>query len=289
MAEPDRTIRFTNLDKVLFLQKRITKGDLVRYYIRLAPRMIPYLEGRAVMLHRFPDGIGQPGFYVKNAPPGTPPWVTTTLHHSVTAGRDIRYIVCDRPETLAWLANMASVELHITLSGVKSPEVPQFAFFDLDPEPPDGFPEARAVALELRDLMRETGNRPYVKTSGKRGLHVLVPLREDFTFPVVRDAVHALGIILSRKLPGVASDAAKARGGGMVLVDYAQNAAWKTMICPYSLRAREEATVSTPLSWEELEAGVRPEDFNIETVSSRQGDPWDGIVPDRQDLWVERP
>jgi bifunctional non-homologous end joining protein LigD len=286
--EPSPTIEFSNTGKVLFPSLGITKGRVIEYYIRMAPRMLPHLEDRAVMLHRFPEGVDHEGFYEKDAPAGTPSWVTTAVHHSETADRDIHYIVCDRPETLAWLANLASLELHVTLSRVGNPRVPLFAFFDLDPQPPAQFPEAAEVALQLRDLLVEAGVRSYLKTSGKKGLHVLIPLEEKYTFRQVRDAVHSAGILLSRRSDRVVHEASsRAKRPGSVLVDYAQNAAWKTMICPYSLRAREEATVSMPISWQALESGARPEDFNIGTVSSKMDDPWRGILSDRQEIWTE--
>lgn len=286
--EPSPKLEFSNTDKVLFPVLGISKARVIEYYIRMAPRMLPHLQDRAVMLRRFPEGVGQEGFYEKNAPAGTPSWVTTFVHHSRTADRDIRYIVCDRPETLAWLGNLAAIELHVTHSKVGTPEIPLFAFFDLDPQPPAHFPEAAEAALLLRDLLVESGVRPYVKTSGKKGLHVLIPLEEKYTFRQVRDAVHSAGILLSRRSDRVVHEASsRAKRPGSVLVDYAQNAAWKTMICPYSLRAREEATVSMPVSWKVLESGIRPEDFNIDTVSSNLDDPWRGILSDRQEIWTE--
>ena len=274
----------TNLSRILYPSPGVSKQEVIGYYIRSAPRILPFLSGRALVLQRFPDGVSGQGFYEKDAPPGTPDWVTIFPHFSRTAKRQIRYVVCDSPDTLIWLANLAALELNMVLARTDDPEMPDMMLFDLDPEPPAGFPEAVATAQALSELLGEMGLSPFVKTSGRKGLHVVIPLERHYQFDETRTFVHAVGILLSRRLPGVVSELSGTHMPGTVFVDYLQNAAWKTMIAPYSLRATEQATVSMPLSWEEVQNGVMPEDFTIRTVISRTGDPWKGFFDQAERL-----
>jgi bifunctional non-homologous end joining protein LigD len=280
-------VAISNLDKVLYPGLGLTKKEIIEYYIRIAPRILPYLAGRPVVLNRFPDGIDNQGFFEKNAPPETPDWVTLSPHYSGTARRVVSYIVCDSLDTLIWLANLAAIELNITLSPANDPEKPDFAFFDIDPEPPAGMEETVRVTRALGDVLQGLGIRGYVKTSGKKGLHVVVPVKPGYDFHQVRNFVHATGILLSREYEGVVSEFPRSRDPGTVFVDYLQNSSWKTMACPYSLRPVPGAPVSCPLSWEELALSLRPEDFNIVTMSSRTEDPWKGIFDDRQSIPVK--
>ncbi|KUG15266.1 atp-dependent dna ligase clustered with ku protein, ligd [hydrocarbon metagenome] len=277
----------SNLDKVLFPPIGLTKRDIIEYYIRIAPDMLPYLSGRPVVLNRFPDGIDNPGFYEKNAPGETPEWVTLFAHHSRTTGNVVQYIVCENLDTLIWLANLAAIELNITLSRASDPKTPDFALFDIDPEPPAGMEEAVRVTLALNDVLQDLGIRGYVKTSGKKGLHVVIPLKPGYTFPQVRNFVHATGILLSRQIEGVVSEFPRSQDPGTVFVDYLQNSWGKTMACPYSLRPVPAAAISCPLSWEELTPSLRPEDFTPATVISRIDNPWKEIFADPQDIPVK--
>jgi bifunctional non-homologous end joining protein LigD len=274
----------TNLDRILYPSPGVSKKEVIGYSIRSAPRILPFLTGRALVMQRFPDGVAGQGFYEKDAPPGTPDWVTLFPHVSRTAEREIRYVVCDSPETLIWLANLAALELNIVLARTDDPETPDMMLFDLDPEPPAGFPEAMETALALRGLLGELGLSSFVKTSGKKGLHVVIPLERIYGFDETRTFVHAIGILLSRRLPKVVSELSGTHKPGTVFVDYLQNAPWKTMIAPYSLRATAEATVSMPLAWEDLREGLVPEDFTIRTAISRTGDPWKGFFDQAERL-----
>lgn len=267
----------TNLDRILYPVPGVSKKEVIGYYIRSAPRLLPFLAGRALVMQRFPDGVDGAGFYEKDAPQGTPDFVTLFPHYSRTAEREIRYVVCDSPDTLIWLANLAALELNIVLARIDDPERPDMLLFDLDPEPPAGFPEAAEAARALRELLADLGLAPFVKTSGRKGLHVVIPLDRSYRFDETRTFVHAVGILLSRRMPGVVSELSGTHEPGTVFVDYLQNAAWKTMIAPYSLRATKEATVSMPLAWEELREDPAPEDFTIRTAISRTGDPWKGF------------
>ncbi|HOS83150.1 MAG TPA: non-homologous end-joining DNA ligase [Methanolinea sp.] len=279
-------VEVSNPEKVLFPGMGLTKRDIIEYYIRIAPRMLPWLAGRPVVQNRFPDGIDHPGFFEKNAPRETPDWITLSPHLTETDRKMVNYIVCDNADTLIWLANLAAIELNITLSPANDPESPDFALFDIDPEPPATMEETVQVALALWEFLEGLGIRGYVKTSGKKGLHIVIPLKPGYTFRQVRTFVHATGILLARDLEVVVSEFSRSRDPGTVFVDYLQNAAWKTMACPYSLRPVPGAPVSCPLSREEVTPSLKPQEFNIRTVISRTKDPWKGIFEDRQDIPV---
>jgi len=264
----------TNTSRVMYPELNLTKRDVVEYYLRIAPRILPHLGNRALVLQRFPDGVSAPGFYEKDAPAGTPEWVHLYRHHSVSAGRDLHYIVCDSPDTLIWLANLAAIELNIPLARLDDPESPDLLLFDIDPEPPAGFREGVTVALALRDMLFDLGLVPFVKTSGKKGLHVVIPLTGGYRFSHTRNFVHAVGSLLARESPLVVSELSQTHDPGKVFIDYLQNSAWKTMIAPYSLRATGTATVSAPVSWDDLSRGIDPGDFTLQTTRAEDADPW---------------
>jgi bifunctional non-homologous end joining protein LigD len=267
----------TNTSRELYPELHLTKLDVIDYYLRIAPRILPYLSERALVMQRFPDGVDRPGFYEKDAPAGTPEWVRLSLHHSVSADRDLRYIVCDNPDTLLWLANLAAIELHIPLARLKNPDAPDLLLFDIDPEPPAGFPEAVAAARALRDILADLGLVPFVKTSGKKGLHVVIPLASGYLFHQTRNFVHAVGALLAKDSPLIVAELTQTKDPGKVFIDYLQNSAWKTMIAPYSLRPTGTATVSTPVSWNDLAGGIVPDDFTIRTVHAGREDPWTNL------------
>jgi bifunctional non-homologous end joining protein LigD len=277
-------VRLTRLDKVLYPAAGITKQDVLTYYIRVAPFLLPFLHDRPLTMHRFPDGIGGEGFFEKDAPAGTPEFVDIFTRWSETAGRDVHFVLCNNLDTLIWIANLASLEIHSTLSTVMSYTSPDLLLFDIDPEPPLTFDDVTDVAHVVREHLEDTGIRPFVKTSGKKGVHVVVPLEAGYPFSVVRDFAHGIGKDIARDTPRVVSEFPRSRDKGTVFIDYLQNAHGKTMAAPYSLRATPGATVSTPVRWEELRQGVRSEDFNIKTVISRDEDPWRDIFEDRQKI-----
>jgi bifunctional non-homologous end joining protein LigD len=281
---PMTRVAFTRLDKVLYPEPGITKARVIEYYIRIAPYILPFLAERPLTLHRFPDGTGGPGFYEKDAPEGIPGWVETYTRHSLSAGRDVRYVVCSTLDTLMWLANLAALELHISLSRRMSFETPDYALFDLDPHPPAGFAEATAVALALRTLLSDLGLACYVKTTGQNGLHVVVPVMPAYSFSQVRSFVRLVGGHLAREIPFVSLGRAPALQAGNVVIDYAQNAPGRTMVAPYSLRTRPFATVSAPVDWNELAKGIDPGMFTLETVPHRRTHPWKNLFKSMQKL-----
>ena len=277
-------VKLSHLDKVLYPSAGITKQDMLAYYIRVAPFLLPFLRDRPLTMHRFPEGVLGPGFFEKDAPAGTPDWVDTFTRYSETAGRDVRFILCNNLDTLIWIANLASLEIHATLATAPSYTSPDHLLFDIDPEPPLTFDDVITVARAVQSRLEDRGLRPYVKTSGKKGVHIVVPLAAGHSFAFVRDFVHGIGREISRDVPFAVSEFPRSRDPGTVFIDYLQNAHGKTMAAPWSLRATPQATVSAPVRWDELRKGVRSEDFNIKTVLSKHEDPWSDIFHDRQKI-----
>jgi bifunctional non-homologous end joining protein LigD len=284
MSEKLTKVEFTNLDKILYPELKITKGQIIEYYIKIAPKMLDILVNRPIVLTRFPNGISKEGFYEKDAPQGTPSWVKTFRKYSETAQREINYIVCNDLDTLIWLANLAALEIHITLSQADSFENPDLIVFDLDPKPPAGYDEAAEVAVLLKQKLDSLGLKTYVKTSGKKGLHVLFPLIKGYTFKQTRDFVQRIGESVKKETDMIVTERSKSDTSGKVYVDYVQNSHGRTMICPYSLRATAQATVSMPLRWDEVKKGLNPENLNLFTATKIEETPWKGIMENNQKL-----
>jgi bifunctional non-homologous end joining protein LigD len=257
----ERQVRLSNLDKVLYPESGFTKGEMIDYYLRIAPVLLPHLQGRPVTLKRYPDGTGEPGFFAKNAPPNTPSWlrtVTLASPHS-TKGRDsVRYVMLEEPAALVWAANLAAVELHVPpwrvgpRGGTRGSDR---LVFDLDPGAPAGLAECAEVALLLREALAADGLTAYPGLSGSKGMHVYAPIRE--TAPAQASG-YACGVAaaLEKQRPELAvTQMAKAQRPGKVFIDWSQNSGPKTTVAPYSLRARTKPTVALPLTWDEVERG----------------------------------
>jgi len=182
-------VELSNLDKILYPELKITKGQIIEYYIKIAPKMLDLLAQRPLVLTRFPDGIDKEGFYEKDAPMGTPRWIKTVKRFSETANRTINYIVCNDLDTLIWIANLASLEIHMTLGQVDSFENPDLILFDIDPEPPASFDDVIDVALLLKEKLLNLGFKSYVKTSGKKGLHIVIPIFPKYSYRQTREFV----------------------------------------------------------------------------------------------------
>jgi bifunctional non-homologous end joining protein LigD len=275
-------VRLTNLDRVMYPAVSVTKQDVITYYIRMAPRILPFLHNRPLTLHRFPGGVEGESFYEKDAPQGTPDYVEIFTHPDRTADRELHYVLCNNLDTLIWLANLASLELHAALSSSVSYDAPDLLLFDIDPEPPLTFDDVIDVARIVREHLENAGIRSFVKTSGKKGVHVVVPLSGGQRFADVREFAHTIGKTIARDSPLVVAEFARSRDAGTIFIDYLQNARGKTMAAPYSLRATAGATVSAPISWEKFRHGIHPEDFNIRTMLFGSEDPWRGIFDTRQ-------
>jgi bifunctional non-homologous end joining protein LigD len=253
-----RELKLTNLDKVVYPKTGFTKGEMIDYYAKVAPAMIPHLSGRAVTLRRFPEGVEDlnAAFFEKRCPKHRPKWVKTA---KVSAGPDagkIDFCVCDGLPTLVWMAQLATVEFHPSLSISRAPKRPTVLAFDLDPGPPADIVDCCHVALRLRDLFGHFGVQCFPKTSGSKGMQVYVPLNsKKVNYEVTKPFAKGVAQLLEKQTPDkVLSKMKKVEREGKVFVDWSQNHPSKTTVAVYSLRARERQTASTPVTWDEVEA-----------------------------------
>ncbi|TML28976.1 MAG: DNA ligase D [Actinobacteria bacterium] len=287
-----RTIKVSNRDKVLYPRAGFTKGDVIDYYLRAAPVLLPHLQGRPLTLKRYPDGVESQHFYEKQCPSHRPDWVATVSVPSRGRGH-IDYCLANDAATLAWLGNLADLELHTSLSRAEAIDRPTTMVFDLDPGPGADVLDCAEVALWLHGTFEQLGLRTFVKTSGSKGLHAQVPLNTDVTYDETKPFARAVAELMEKTHPErVVSRMTKSLRAGRVLVDWSQNDEHKTTVCAYSLRARERPTVSTPVEWEELDAALDAGDAGaltfeagavLERVADR-GDPLADAVTLRQEL-----
>jgi bifunctional non-homologous end joining protein LigD len=262
-----RRLTLSNLDKVLYPRQGFTKGEVIDYYTRVAAVLLPHLADRPATRKRFPDGVEGTAFFEKNAPSHTPEWVRTEELPTPGSSRgheSLNFVVIDDLATLAWLANLAALELHVPQwkvgprGGVHKPDL---MVFDLDPGAPATIVDACRVALLLRDLLDADGLRCFPKTSGKKGLHLYVPISEsDRTSAYAKEVAQRLerdhgGLVISRMDRRLRAD--------KVFVDWSQNNPAKTTVAPYSLRAADDPAVSAPVSWQEVAACERPEELHF--------------------------
>jgi bifunctional non-homologous end joining protein LigD len=320
-------LKLTNLNKELWPathgHRAYTKRDMILYYARVSPYILPHLRDRPLTLTRYPSGIDKPSFFQKHLDAPRPPFVETVRLFSSHNESDMEYVLVNNLETLVWLAQLADVELHVWLSRIDpNPDAahlplaftgskeaveasvlnyPDFLAFDLDPyiysgrEKPGEEPELNrrafakviAVARRLRELLEGASLRPYLKTSGKTGLHVYVPILRQHDYDTTRKVCETIGKFLVRSLPAdVTIQWAVSKRTGKIFFDYNQNVRGKTTVAPYSLRPAPQATVSTPIAWEEL-GRIYPTDLTIENVPARLekvGDLWSDILESKHDL-----
>ena len=282
-----RSFALSRLDKVLWPQDGYTKGELINYYVEVAPYILPHLKGRPMVFTRYPDGIEKQSFYQKNAPPSLPEWVNTFTYYSSDSKRDINFILVEESATLVWLANQACIEMHPWLSRTASVDYPDFVIFDLDPSPGNSFEQVRTIALLNRRVLNELGLRSYIKTSGSQGLHVYVPVDNEYSYEEIRDFGHSVAEIICTMQPDIATiERTVRKRGAKIYVDYLQNVKGKTLCSAYSVRPRDGATVSAPLNWDEV-SNVKPSDFTIKTILPRLqklGELFAPVLTDRQSL-----
>ncbi|HET7443771.1 MAG TPA: non-homologous end-joining DNA ligase [Solirubrobacterales bacterium] len=255
-----RELKLTNLDKVLYPATGFTKGEMVDYYAKVAEAMVPHLKGRAVTLRRFPEGVDDldSAFFEKRCPKHRPKWVKTTNVRAGPNAGNIDFCVCDGRPTLIWMAQLASIELHPSLSLGRAPTRPTVLAFDLDPGPPADIVDCCRVALRLREMFGHFGVESFPKTSGSKGMQVYVPLNQKrMSYDLTKPFAKAIAQLLEKQTPDqVVSKMKKVERADRVFVDWSQNHRSKTTIAVYSLRAREHPTASTPLMWSEVEAAA---------------------------------
>jgi bifunctional non-homologous end joining protein LigD len=256
-----RALSLSNLEKVLYPKAGFTKGQVIDYYTRIAPVLLPHLRDRPLTLKRYPNGVEGQYFYEKQCPSHRPDWVRTAPVYSRHARRTIDFCVVDDLPTIVWTSNLADLELHTSLAKVADVTAPTILAFDLDPGPPATIVECAEVALRLRELFEHLDLESFPKTSGSKGMQVYVPLNTPTSYDATKPFARELAQLLERRHPDlVVSDMKKALRTGKVLVDWSQNDEHKTTVSAYSLRARDRPTVSTPLTWAEVEGALGSRD-----------------------------
>ncbi len=289
----DRTLRLTNLDKVFWPEVGFTKGQMIEYYTRIAPVLLPHLRKRPLTLKRYPDGVDGQMFYEKNCPKHRPPWMRTAKVWSGSNNRDMYYCVVDDLPSLVWVAQLGTIELHTSLSLQTKLPQPTCLVFDLDPGPPATIVECCRVAMWLRDWFLEHDMQAFPKTSGSKGLQLYVPINRAVDYDQTKRISRGLAQKLERERPQhVVHIQRKTLREGKVLIDWSQNDDAKTTVSVYSLRARAGPTVSTPVRWDEVERCLEAEDpgllvFDSDAVLERvdrHGDLFEPLLSLKQKL-----
>ena len=288
-----RALRLSNLDKILYPEAGFTKAQVIDYYTRVAPVLLPHLQGRPLTLKRYPNGVEGKFFYEKECPSHRPEWVHTASIPIRTDGRSVNFCLAEDLPTLVWTSNLADLELHTSLARAAAITLPTMMVFDLDPGAPAAVLECARVALALHDLLAPLGLESWVKTSGSKGIQVYVPLNAETSYDETKPFALAVAQLLERDHPElVVSRMRKDLRAGKVLVDWSQNDEHKTTVCVYSLRARERPMVSTPMAWSEVEEAVEADDasllaFDSEAALARVdelGDLFAGVLDREQTL-----
>ena len=277
-----RTIEVANLDKVMFPDEGITQGDLMDYYRRVSETMLPYLKGRPLTMQRFPDGIGEEGFYQKEAPDYFPDWIRRVSIEVKEEGQEQPQVICDDVATLVYLVDQGCITLHVWLSRADKLTHPDKLIFDLDP-PDDDFELVRSAAQSLREMLESVGLLPFVMTTGSRGLHVVVPLDRSTDFDTVRSFAKDLaGILAEREADCLTTEVRKNKRGNRLLLDYLRNSYGQNTVAPYAVRAKPGAPVATPLDWDELsDSNLHSQTYTMQNIFQRLGqkeDPWKGMM-----------
>ncbi len=264
-------LKLSNLDKVLYPEAGFTKGQVIDYFVRIAPVLLPHLHGRPLTMKRYPNGVNGMYFYEKNCPEHRPEWVQVAPVWSSGNNKWMNYCMAEDLPTLVWAANLADLELHTSLSLGKDILRPTFLVFDLDPGAPANIVQCCRVGLWVRDIFDRLGLKCFAKTSGSKGLQIYVPLNTPVTYEQTKQFAHEVARLLERQHRElVVSDMKKALRVGKVFVDWSQNDDHKTTICVYSLRAKERPTVSTPVKWDEVESCLKKGDPTLLVFESDQ-------------------
>lgn len=266
-----RRLVVSNLGKVMYPLVGFTKADVIGYYLRIAPVLLPHIRGRGVTLRRWPDGVTGESFFEKRCASHRPEWLPVAVGPGDRGGA-IKYCCIDEVAALAWSANMAALEIHAPMARGTDIETPSMVVFDLDPGAPATIVECCDIALEIRDVLDALGLEAFAKTSGSKGMQLYVPLNTPHTHEHASSFALAVAQLLEKRRPAdVVSVMAKAARGGKIFIDWSQNSRHKTTIAPYSLRGKDRPTVSTPLTWDEVTAGAsgEPLDFDAPEVLER--------------------
>ncbi len=266
-----KQLKLTNLEKVFYPATGFTKGQVIDYYARIAPVLIPHLKNHPLTLKRYPNGVNEPPFFEKNATKYRPEWVKTVPIWSHGNQRDVNYILCNDLPTLIWVENLASIELHPSLSLAQDIMCPRSIVFDLDPGPPANIVQCCQVAIWLRTIFEHFKLQSFPKTSGSKGMQIYIPLNTKTSYDETKPLAHALARLLENEHPDlVVSDMKKAIRTNKIFVDWSQNDEHKTTVSVYALRARERPTVSTPITWDEVENCLKKKDAKLLVFETHQ-------------------
>ena len=263
-------VELTNLNKTFWPKEGYTKGDLINYYNRIADYILPYLKNRPLSLKRNPNGIHDSGFYHKDAADTAPAWVNRVEVHSESANKIIHYIVCNNKATLLYLANLGCIEMNPWNSATTKLDKPSYLVIDIDPADNNTFEQVIETALVTKEILTKAGAGCYCKTSGASGLHVYVPLGNQYDYNVSKEFAHIVATMVQEQLPGFTSlERNLQKRGNNIYVDFLQNRTGQTLASAYSLRPRDGATVSTPLEWKEVKDGLHPSQFDMNNIMQR--------------------
>jgi bifunctional non-homologous end joining protein LigD len=299
LAVDGRTLALSNIDKIYYPKTGFTKGQVLEYYGRIAKVMLPHLHGRPVTLKRYPEGVEGPFFYEKECPRYRPPWLNTATVARTASDKTIHYCTIEDTASLLWLENLASIELHVLLSRKDNVDRPTFMAFDLDPGPGMSLVDCAWAALELRAFFDSLKLCTFPKTSGKKGIHVYLPLNTpEIRFEDTKTFAHAAAMMLEKRYPDrLTSTMTKSLRHGKILIDWSQNDSHKTTVCVYSMRVADRPSVSTPVTWKEIEQLQQKKDvsllaFTPEDVLNRvqkQGDLFKEVLTLKQKLPLNTP
>ncbi|RYZ22129.1 MAG: DNA ligase D [Chitinophagaceae bacterium] len=264
-----QTLALTNLDKPYWPKEGIVKRDLVNYYLRMAPFILPYLKGRPESLHRHPNGVAGPNFFQKDMKGKIPGWIPTHTDFSESTGKDVEYMLCNDEATLIYMANLGCIELHPWHSRTESWQQPDWSLIDLDPEGV-GFDKVIETAQVVRQVLDSIGAKSCVKTSGSTGIHIYIPLGAQYSFDQSRQLAELVVTLVNRELPDLTSlERSPSKRPNRIYLDFMQNAETQTAAAPYSLRPKPGASASTPLHWDEVKKGLTPQTWHIGNVYDR--------------------
>jgi bifunctional non-homologous end joining protein LigD len=282
-------LHFSNLNKIYFPEPGVKKRELLAYYYRMARYILPFLKDRPMVLRRYPDGVDGKAFFQKEAPSYLPDWIQTATVDSDERGGEMQYILCNSRATLLYLTNLGCIDHNPWSSRAESQSNPDYVFFDLDPTDDTPFSDVMHIAREIYAMLKSIKMRCYMKTSGASGFHIFIPLEPKYTYEQTRTFAEVVGRLVASENPKLTTfeRTVSKRPKGRILIDALQNASGKPLACAYSVRAFPKATVSTPLSPEELTTNISAEQFTLRNFADRiakVGDLWSDFWQNRQTL-----
>ncbi|MEA5070926.1 MAG: DNA ligase D [Petrimonas sp.] len=269
-SDSENSVKYTNLDKLYWKKEKITKGDLIDYYLSVSDYILPHLKDRAQSLHRFPEGIDGLSFYHKDAGKNAPSWVQTVRIFSESNNKEIEYVICNDKETLGYLINLGCIELNPWNNRIRYPDKPDFMIIDLDPSEKNTFKQVKEVARTVKEVLDWANVPSYCKTSGSTGIHIFVPMGARYEYEQVRDFGNIIARLVNRRLPKTTTlERSLRKRGPKIYLDYLQNRTGQTVASVYSVRPKPGAPVSMPLEWDELTNDLSMNDFSIRNALTR--------------------